>query len=329
MNRLRVLAAAPFALVLAVYLSLLTTWYDRLPDPLATHFSGAGDHPDGFTGLGAYAVGSTVVLLAFGAGWVLWVRRFSLWGAWATAGFTGTLAPLLLRGNLDVADAAGADFPFALVSLGTVAGALAALVGLGLTRLVPKDPAAGSADAPAADRIDLGTGEVAGWSHGITSPFLSLLAIAFIVAGLGALALTPWPSAPLGLLGPVIGVPGLALARIRVTVDRRGLTVVSSVLPRPRIRIPLSDITAATARDINPVADFGGWGYRVRPHRTGLVLRGGEALVIRRPSGREFAVTVPDAGTAAALLNTLRERAASDHGPTGGPMGPAADDERI
>lgn len=35
----------------------------------------------------------------------------------------------------------------------------------------------------------------------------------------------------------------------------------------------------------------------------------GEALVVRRTGdGREFAVTVDDAGTAAALLNTLAER---------------------
>ncbi|MGW4054838.1 hypothetical protein ACWENA_28850 [Streptomyces sp. NPDC004779] len=39
-----------------------------------------------------------------------------------------------------------------------------------------------------------------------------------------------------------------------------------------------------------------------------MILRSGEALVVRRGNGREFAVTVPDARTAAALLNTLVER---------------------
>ncbi|WP_255219942.1 hypothetical protein [Streptomyces sp. PVA_94-07] len=45
------------------------------------------------------------------------------------------------------------------------------------------------------------------------------------------------------------------------------------------------------------------------PKRSGLVNRSGEALVVRKTGdGREFAVTVDDAGTAAALLNTLAER---------------------
>ncbi len=103
-------------------------------------------------------------------------------------------------------------------------------------------------------------------------------------------------------------MPGLALARVRVTVDRRGLTVRPALVPRPRVRVPLDEIAGATARDVDPVSEFGGWGYRVRPRRTGVVLRSGEALVVRRDNGHEFAVTVSDAHTAAALLNTLVER---------------------
>lgn len=38
------------------------------------------------------------------------------------------------------------------------------------------------------------------------------------------------------------------------------------------------------------------------------MLRSGEALVVRRAGGREFAVTVDDSATAAALLNTLAHR---------------------
>lgn len=309
--RLRAFAAIPFVLALAVHLSLLATWYDRLPDPLATHFSGADGRPDGYTGLGTSVAVSTALLLAAGVCWVLWVRRAALWGAWATAGFTGSLLDLFLKSNLDAAEASEARFPLAMISLGFVIGGLAALVGLGLTRLVPKDPVP-ETDPDAAARIELGTHEVAGWSRTTSSLFLTVLALVFTVTGIGLLLLAPWPFALLGLLGLVIGASGLVLARVRVTVDRHGLTVTYTVFPAFRTRVPFDDITAVTARDINPLREYGGWGYRVRVHGTAVVLHAGEAIVVRRASGRDFAVTVPDAATGAALLNTLRERTASD-----------------
>ncbi|NEE44119.1 DUF1648 domain-containing protein, partial [Streptomyces sp. SID8455] len=55
-------------------------------------------------------------------------------------------------------------------------------------------------------------------------------------------------------------------------------------------------------------AEFGGWGYRIRPGRTGFIVRSGEAIVARQANGREFAVTVEDSATGAALLNTLVDR---------------------
>ncbi|GAA3393758.1 hypothetical protein [Streptomyces roseoviridis] len=328
MNRLRPLAAAPFVLALAVHLLLLALWHDRLPDPLATHFSAAGGTPDGFTGLGAYTVVSTGLLLALGAGWTLLVRRAALWGAWATAGLLGGLLALLLRGNLDAAAAPEARYPLAVLSLAAGGAGLAALTGLALTRLVPQEPSAPPAEPPA-PRLALGAHEVAGWSRATGSRPLTALAAAFLLAGLAggllALFLAPWPYALIAAAGPLVGVPGLALSRVRVTVDRRGLTVTPMLLPRPRVRIPLDEVASAAVRHVDPVADFGGWGYRVRAHRTGLVLRSGEALVVRRDDGREFAVTVPDARTATALLDTLVERARAD----AANHPPAAPGERI
>ncbi|GAA3029785.1 hypothetical protein GCM10020000_03060 [Streptomyces olivoverticillatus] len=54
--------------------------------------------------------------------------------------------------------------------------------------------------------------------------------------------------------------------------------------------------------------DFGGWGYRARPGASGIVLRSGDAISARLTTGSEFVVTVDDAATAAALLNTLADR---------------------
>ncbi|MEG9553842.1 DUF1648 domain-containing protein, partial [Streptomyces baarnensis] len=111
-----------------------------------------------------------------------------------------------------------------------------------------------------------------------------------------------------------VGVPLILLAlvmatfcRPHVTVDRRGITV-SGLLPRPRVRVSLERMAGAESRRVNALAEYGGWGYRIRPERSGVITRSGEAIVVSLTSGREFAVTVDDSATGAALLNTLLDR---------------------
>ncbi|KQX49600.1 MULTISPECIES: DUF1648 domain-containing protein [unclassified Streptomyces] len=309
--RLRALAALPFVLALTVYVLLLVLRHDRLPDTLATHF-GLDGRPDGFTGRTAFAVVGVALLLTLGAGWTALVRHASLWGAWATAGFAGALLVLVVRDNLDVTDPAQVSSPLLNLALAAATAAVLGIVGWGLTQLVPEGaPPAARDGAPDGPRLPLGASEVAGWSHATASGPLTVLGVLVLAAVPVGLLLAPWPGALLALLGLVIGVPGLALARVRVTVDRRGVTVRPSLVPRPRVRVPLGEVAGASVRELDTAAvlgEFGGWGYRVRAHRTGVIVRTGETLVVRRDSGREFAVTVPDAGTAAALLNTLVER---------------------
>ncbi|MER5707632.1 DUF1648 domain-containing protein [Streptomyces sp. NPDC002122] len=306
--RLRALAALPFVLALAVHLLLFARWRDELPAELATHFS-AGGEADGWTGPTAYVLVSTALLLGLAAGWTALVRRRYLWAAWATAGFAGGLLVQLLRANrvddpfVTVGFSPGMDLGIALV-VAVAAGA----AGWALSSLVPAEvepSVPGEADPSV---LPLAAGEAAGWSKDTGSRALTVLSVLALAAAPVTLLVATWPGALLGLLGLVVGVPGLALARVRVTVDRHGLTVRSALVPRPRVRVPLDGVEGASVREIDAVADFGGWGYRVRAHRTGVVLRSGEALVVRRGSGREFAVTVPDARTAAALLNALVER---------------------
>ncbi|MFG2978261.1 hypothetical protein ACGFYY_35415 [Streptomyces sp. NPDC048331] len=128
-------------------------------------------------------------------------------------------------------------------------------------------------------------------------------------AGAGAFA-----SWPFGLALLVLGLVCTVISTVRVSVDRRGVTVGSALLPRPRLPLPLplATITSAATTRIDPVADFGGWGYRLRPNRRGVVLRSGEALSVRTTSGTEYLVTVEDSTTAAALLNGLVERHSAD-----------------
>ena len=114
-------------------------------------------------------------------------------------------------------------------------------------------------------------------------------------------------------------VLGLALALVAamfswvVRVDGAGLSI-RSALGVPRTRIPLDEMVQARATTVQCLAEFGGWGWRTAMDgRTGILLRSGEALEVTRTGGGVFLVTVEDAETAAALLNTLADRARAAH----------------
>ena len=67
-------------------------------------------------------------------------------------------------------------------------------------------------------------------------------------------------------------------------------------------------IAGVEVAEIDPL-EWGGWGYRVTPGRSALVLRRGPGLVIHQSDGRRFAVTLDDPRTPAALLTALQSRA--------------------
>ncbi|MEV0717181.1 hypothetical protein [Asanoa sp. NPDC050611] len=100
----------------------------------------------------------------------------------------------------------------------------------------------------------------------------------------------------------------LVLAEVRVSVDRRGLRLTAGLLRLPFKRIPLDRIARAYVQDIDPLR-WGGWGYRfMLPGRSAFVTRSGPGLVVELTNGHQFAVTVRDPRTPAALLNALRQR---------------------
>jgi hypothetical protein len=100
-----------------------------------------------------------------------------------------------------------------------------------------------------------------------------------------------------------------AMLAFTVRVDATGLTV-RSILGRPGTHIPADEVERASVTEVRALRQFGGWGWRVgRGGRVGVVLRSGEGLLVERSGGRSFVVTVGDAATGAALLNTLADRA--------------------
>jgi hypothetical protein len=135
-----------------------------------------------------------------------------------------------------------------------------------------------------------------------------LVTIPLVAAGtVAAVALTTDP-----LIWPVITLPLAALlffSDLRVIVDHRGLRLVTGPFAVPVKRVPIADIVTATAEHIDPLK-WGGWGYRVVPGRSALVLRAGPGLVLDLRDGRRFAVTVDQPDVPAALLTDLRRTVA-------------------
>ncbi|PZT76587.1 MULTISPECIES: DUF1648 domain-containing protein [unclassified Streptomyces] len=319
------LAALPFLLALAADLLLFATRRDRLPEQLASHFVGNG-RADDYAGQTSYVVLTTLVLLGIGLLAVLMValgtftrrsHRTTLGFTYAIAGFLGYLLAALLLINVDAVEDAqgrGQDVTFPLWHLAAALGVGVAAYGLGLlaAALLPVPEASGD-DGPQGrgegPRIALRPGEVAGWARSAGSWPLPLAALLLLGTGVLLVFTSGWPIAVPAL---VLGLLIAAFARPHVTVDRRGITV-SGLLPRPRVRVPLDRIEAASSREMKPLGDYGGWGYRVRPGRTGVMIRSGEGIVARLAGGRDFEVTVDDSATAAALLNTLIDQRRTDH----------------
>lgn len=94
-----------------------------------------------------------------------------------------------------------------------------------------------------------------------------------------------------------------------ITISEQGL-VARSILGWPAVHIPIEAIDRVELTNVQPMADFGGWGIRLGlDRRWGIVLQKGEAIQIQRNDGkRTFVVTVDDAATGAAILSAFASR---------------------
>ena len=287
----------------------------RLPEPTAVHWGSAGpDAAGSFTELVVLPLAVVVPPLAIGM-WALatflgqsaLTRRIATAVSVWTAAFISGITLTTVHVQLDVADwTAARDLtPGVVVSI-VLASALAILA----ARFAPGDaPQPTTAPPPAdAERIALGEHEHATWVRSTRQAGLwvlvTLLAAVVVVVGLATRNL-----ALACLLAVVLALPVVGMTTWSVTVDQLGLTVTSR-LGWPRLHVPLAEVESARAREVHPLGEFGGWGVRtsVVTGATSVVLRTGEGIDVQRTGGRRFVVTVDDAETGAALLNTLADR---------------------
>ncbi|MEU3492332.1 DUF1648 domain-containing protein [Kitasatospora cineracea] len=290
---------------------------DRLPDPVATHWSGST--ANGSMPFWAACLVPALIWAVLGATGLLALRRTDpLLRAWTTAGllaggvlFLG-LQAAAVRANLDRADWHGARLPLGWF-LGTLAAALLTGLAAGLLgrrglarRAVP--------EAPAGPVLELPDGERLVWFSRAVNPWMRALAVLC-----GLLAAVVLPGAATGLvapqpgwtLGAVLALAGLAVgacSSVRVRVSAAGLEVALGPLGLPTRRWTPDELGPARVEQ-RSAARAGGWGYRLNGLGTTVMLRSGPCLVVRiGATGHDFAVSVDDAERGAALLNALRAR---------------------
>lgn len=306
-------------IMLAASVAWVISMLPALPDPVATHW-GANGSPNGFGSATSTIVLMVVLVASFTIG--MWAIGFflgssastrrlaaflSVWFAVMMGGLlAGSLA--MQRGLADATDAPGVGVPMAIsIAAASVLGTLAALA------VRPDPPQPTTVGVPdAALRLPLAAGEQAVRVRTVDLPRLGWVtvggaAVTVVLGGLTMLAGIEVGVVTL-IVSALVTLSLVLLGRWTITVDHVGLSA-TSVLPRPRVIVPLDEVELAEVTDVQPLADFGGWGYRIDLlGRVGIVVRAGEAILVRRTGGRQVVVTVDDAATGAALLNTLADR---------------------
>lgn len=311
--RFGIVALAVPLVITAIGVALILAWMPDLPDPVAIHW--------GTTGVDGFGPTSTYLWLMIGVGLgipvLLAVMTFATgresWGA--TARFMGGLAAgmsafalvlclgsvALQRGLEDATQTPGIGGVIA------VAFPTLLLVGAAAWAMQPRVDATPGAPLESTRAIEVVPGQRVVWVATTAMPRPVLWGLAAVLVANIALSVflfardssSGWVSV-IALAAVAGAVAVTAAFRVRITPEAFSAR---SLLGIPRVTIPVAQVTAVRAREINPFAEFGGWGWRISTDgRQGIVLRRGAAIEVSRAGRRPFVVTIDRADEAAALL---------------------------
>lgn len=77
----------------------------------------------------------------------------------------------------------------------------------------------------------------------------------------------------------------------------------------PRMQISADEMDSVSITDVHPMRDWAGWGLRFNAKGdTGIVLRSGSAVSIKKKNGRQTVITARDSEQAVAALNKILDR---------------------
>ncbi|WP_084965630.1 hypothetical protein [Thermoactinospora rubra] len=287
---------------------------ERLPEPLATHWSG---RPDGSMPLALFLALSAglwlpawgILLAALLRGRVLDHRsgRAQWWGLLAGIGvLPAGMSLVTLLANLDAtswreAAPLGPEFLVPVVAA-VAAGAAAGYLGRGAPD-VPREP------GHAPPGLPLSPDRRVVWVSRVRNRLLLALsrtgmAAGAVVAALSLVMELPGPAASIAWWSLPLWLAGYATATVRVRVTAQGVAIGFGPLGWPARRIPMARIERARVEERFP-AQVGGYGLRGLPGSATVMVRGGECLVLDYRSGGRLAISVDDAERGASLVNAL------------------------
>lgn len=146
------------------------------------------------------------------------------------------------------------------------------------------------------------------WRARVGSRWFAVIGAVVVVLGVGTAVWTASAGVTTavvsGLAMVIAGIAVLVLARVELTVDRRGMRLTSTWTRIPLMRVPLERIESCGWEQVTP-GQWGGWGYRISGRGVAYVVRSGPGLVARLRGGQARMVTVPDAAGGAAALGAL------------------------
>jgi hypothetical protein len=286
---------------------------------LIVHWGGSGADRTGPWWTYAILIAAIGLPIIAGVGFFLArATRMAGMNAWMPAVVVGvTIFHALALGVGSVVLNGSPLAPVLPIVAGFVLGVVAALI---TWRLLPQEAPAPST-VESAPAIPVKHGEVAAWTGRFNPPAGLILVVVGVIVAL--LTLDIVLQLTIGVRNIIIWIAPLILlvvvvttSEFRIRASQAGL-VVRSIVGWPAFHIPAADIARAGVIDVNPMADFGGWGLRwvVGPGgkgRVGIVNRKGEALEVVRRDGRSMVITVDDAATAAAVLETYAKKQADE-----------------
>lgn len=302
----RYLAAGSIMIMPAIFVAAWLQWHDNLPNILPTHWDASGT-PDGFTDTLTYtiilaSVLALVTILGLVASmsrrWPAGTERFWLAAAGSVQGMATALWVVSAIVTINHGDPETAPLgPWLFLVIAAIAwGAVPALIH-------PPSPAPRTRvnepvmdpDVPAEP-----------WSETVSSGIM--VALAILMTGIGIAFVLPFILTGdgwmlfTGITLLIAGFPIAMIAKYRISIDESGFRATSALFGIAFKKLRLDQIEKASAGEIVP-AEWGGWGWRVMPGRSALVMNRGLGIMVRDTSGKEFAANLTGAHEAAATLN--------------------------
>lgn len=280
----------------------------RLPDRIATHF-GSDGRADGFGSPWSFFWVTLAVSAASAVAVVLALRARDRRAGALLVLVAALLGPIVATAWIVVAVVALSGSErfeswWTLLFLGV--GVAAAAVSV-----PPLWRSAAPVPVREPRRLDVSSGARVAWRSHVGSPWFAALGLVLLVLGGATVlwtALTSGGSAAFpAAVSAFGGIALLWLARVEVTIDRRGLRVTSAWTRLPVMRVPLERIESCGWEQVSP-GQWGGWGYRISGRGIAYVTRSGPGIVVRLRGGGARVVTVADAERGAAALGALLAR---------------------